>query len=107
VEAKFLVLIIGMMIVTYLPRLLPLAILTKLDIPPLLIRWLSYIPPAVLAALITPSILAEGRSLNLGFDNKFLLASLPTFLIAIKTRSLVLTVVVGMAIVMVLNIIIG
>jgi branched-subunit amino acid transport protein len=48
----YLPLIIGMMIVTYLPRLLPLVILSKRPLPPLVRRFLCYIPYAALGALI-------------------------------------------------------
>lgn len=49
--------IIGMSIVTYLPRILPLIFLQKLEINPFLQRFLKYIPYTVLGALIFPGIL--------------------------------------------------
>jgi branched-subunit amino acid transport protein len=49
---EYLPLIAGMMLVTYLPRLLPLATLSKRPLPRLLRRFLGYIPYAALGALI-------------------------------------------------------
>lgn len=49
---QYLPLILGMMLVTYLPRLLPLAALAQRPLPPRVRRFLSYIPYAALGALI-------------------------------------------------------
>jgi branched-subunit amino acid transport protein len=54
---KLLVIIIGMGIVTYLPRLLPVFILESISLPPSIRRWLNSIPYAALGALIFPGIL--------------------------------------------------
>lgn len=49
--------IIGMAIVTFLPRLLPAFIMEKLSIPDWADKWLISIPYAALGALIFPGIL--------------------------------------------------
>lgn len=49
--------ILGMMIATYLPRLIPLAILRGRNVPPKLKRFLVSIPYAALGALIIPGAL--------------------------------------------------
>lgn len=49
--------IIGMSLVTMIPRLLPSFIVDKLEFKPWLNRWLSAIPYAALGALIFPGIL--------------------------------------------------
>ncbi|SEM67338.1 AzlD domain-containing protein [Lihuaxuella thermophila] len=49
--------VVGMGIVTFLPRLFPVFILEKLSLPPLVERWLKSIPYAALGALIFPGIL--------------------------------------------------
>ena len=60
--AEVLILILGMAVVTYLPRFLPMYVLTRLEIPPLVIAWLRYVPVAVLAALVVPgSLTVNGR----------------------------------------------
>lgn len=56
---EILVLIGGMAVVTYLPRLLPLVLLQNLKLPPALVRFMKCIPYAALAALIFPGILSS------------------------------------------------
>ena len=50
-------LIVGMAVVTYIPRVLPLTILEGKELPPFLQGVLRNIPFAVLGALIFPGIL--------------------------------------------------
>ncbi|HSV97707.1 MAG TPA: AzlD domain-containing protein [Spirochaetota bacterium] len=49
-------LIVGMMLVTYIPRLLPLLAVPQRTLHPLLRRFLTYIPCTVLGALIMSGI---------------------------------------------------
>jgi branched-subunit amino acid transport protein len=89
--------ILGMALVTYLPRLLPVWLLATRKLPEVVITWLRYVPAAVLSALLLPAVLVEGSKLHLAWDNLYLLAFIPTLLVAWKTRSLFGAVVVGMA----------
>jgi branched-subunit amino acid transport protein len=50
---SYLLLIVGMMLVTYLPRLLPWVVLSERPLHPLVRRFLLYIPYTALGALIT------------------------------------------------------
>ncbi len=88
--------ILGMMLVTYLPRLLPVWLLATRKLPEVLITWLRYVPAAVLSALLLPALLVDGGKLNLAWSNLYLLAFIPTMLVAWKTRSMFGAVVVGM-----------
>lgn len=49
--------IIGMLVVTYIPRMLPMVFTKDISFPPPIERWLSFIPYAALAALILPGVL--------------------------------------------------
>jgi branched-subunit amino acid transport protein len=107
--------LLGMGIVTYLPRLLPLLILTRRGavqgddsegaLPPLIEVWLRYVPAAVLAAMLFPSLfIAEGRvhlsgDRILSPDSLYLWAAIPTVWIAWRTRSLIGSVLAGVAVV--------
>jgi len=95
--------ITGMTLVTFIPRFLPMAILSKLEIPEIVIRWLKYIPAAILASLLAPGILMDDGRLALSLHNIYLLAALPTFLVAIYKKNIFLTVVVGMIAVVILK----
>ena len=89
-------LFLGMGIVTYVPRALPLMYLAHKKLPPWLIDWLSLIPVAILSALLAPSLLANTSTRSLQLGKPELLVALPTLLFAIKTRSLGGTVLIGM-----------
>jgi branched-subunit amino acid transport protein len=91
--------IAGMAVVTYLPRLLPTLFLSGRNLRPLLIAWLRLVPPAVLAAMLAPSLLVREGQIDLGFDNLFFWAALVAFPVAWKSKSLFATVVVGMGLV--------
>ena len=90
---------IGMGLVTYLPRLLPAWLLRGRTLHPFIEAWLKYVPVAVLAALLLPSLLVSDGSLNLTWNNLYVWAAIPAGLVAWKTRSMFATVLVGMAVV--------
>ncbi len=91
--------LLGMLLVTYLPRLLPVWLLATRKLPDVVITWLRYVAPAVLAALLLPGILVDDGKLHLAWNNLYLLAFFPTLLVAWKTRSMFGAVIVGMALV--------
>jgi branched-subunit amino acid transport protein len=103
IDVNYVYLIIGMGIVTYLPRMIPAAVLSKRKIPELLIKFLSYIPAAVLSALFFPSVLMVDNKISISMSNTLLLTSLLTFPLAYKTRNMFLTVIAGMVIIVLLN----
>ena len=97
VRTDYLLLILGMGLVTYIPRWFPLFFLSKRRLPQWFIEWLDLVPVAILSALIFPDLfVTDGphRLLKL-FQAKSLVA-FPTLLFALKTRSLGGTVMVGM-----------
>lgn len=49
-------LILGMAVVTYLPRMLPMLLLNNREIPEKIVRWMSFIPVSIFAALIFSDI---------------------------------------------------
>lgn len=94
--AKYIMLIAAMGAVTYLPRFLPIAFLSRRKLPDQFVTWLDYVPAAILSALVAPSLfLAQGA---VAYNRPDLLAAIPTFIFAWKTKSLGGTVVVGMGI---------
>ncbi|MCR3921107.1 MAG: AzlD domain-containing protein [Firmicutes bacterium] len=101
--ARLLIVIFGMATVTYLPRFLPMYVLTKLEIPKIVITWLCYVPVAVLAALIVPGILTVDRQIFISPANSYLIASVLAFFVAWRSKNMMLTVTVGMAIVLCLQ----
>ena len=100
------ILIIGIAIFTYIPRSLPIIYLSKKDLPNWLTDWMKFIPSGVFAALIFPSILIQDGSLNVGFTNINLIASILVLIIAIKKKSLGLSIAVGVSAITILTFII-
>jgi len=95
-EGMVIMTIVLMALVTLGPRFLPVWLLAGRQLPQVVVTWLRYVPVAVLAALLAPELFLYEGSLNLTSSNLYLWVSLPTFLVAWKTRSLFLTVIVGM-----------
>ena len=92
----YIVLILCMGAVTYLPRMLPLVALSRRRLPSWFSEWLELIPVAILSALLAPTLLTSAAPRALCLGKPELLAAVPTLLVALKTRSLAGTVIVGM-----------
>jgi branched-subunit amino acid transport protein len=90
-------------LITFGLRLSFIALFGRLSVPSWLTRALRYVPPAVLSAIIFPDVLLPGGSLDLSPLNPRLLAALVAALVAWRTRSLALTIVVGMGILLFLQ----
>jgi branched-subunit amino acid transport protein len=95
--------IVGMGVVTYLPRLLPVWVLSQRTLPPLAVAWLRFVPVAVLAALLLPGLVMPEQRLDLSFNNLYLWAAIPAIVVAWRTRSFFGTVLVGMGLVALLR----
>jgi len=89
--------ILGMAAVTYLPRLLPTWLLSSRELPRWLALWLRHVPVAVLAAMLFPAIGVRSGALTITPGNLYLLATIPTLLVAWRTRSLFGSVITGVA----------
>ena len=97
------VILFGGMLVTYATRLSFIALLPAERMPSWFRRGLRYVPPAVLAALITPELFSPGGTLDFSLGNERLLAGTLAFLVAWRTRSTWLTIAAGMLALWVLN----
>ncbi len=91
--------ILGMALATYLPRLIPALFFASRPMPEPLRRFLAVVPPAVLGALLVQSVLLERGALRLGPDNLFAWAALLTGLVAWRTRGFFGPVLAGIGLV--------
>lgn len=102
-----LTIIIGMAVITAIPRVFPLIFLSSHAIPTPVMRVLEMIPPAVLSALLAQEIVlkkTDGQAaLFLSLGNTFLLALIPTVVIGVLFKNFFITVIVGMVSVAVLR----
>lgn len=95
-QTEYLLLVVGMGLVTYFPRWFPILFLSRRELPQWFTEWLDLIPVAILSALVLPELLTGSAPRHLDFFRPQLWVALPTFLFAMKTRSLGGTVIVGM-----------
>ncbi|MDF1536682.1 MAG: AzlD domain-containing protein [bacterium] len=92
---RLILIFLGMWSVTYFPRLAPLFALSQVRLPAGLLTWLSYLPAAILSALILPGAIMRNGSVDPGLTNPAVWALAASFLVAVKTRNLILTMVAG------------
>jgi branched-subunit amino acid transport protein len=97
VRPEILALILACALVTAIPRVLPLLALARLQLPGWLLEWLGYVPIAVLAALLAIEVLLPGGKPDFSLANPALLALVPAFAVAARSRSLIGTVIAGVA----------
>jgi branched-subunit amino acid transport protein len=90
IRPEFLALILACAAVTAVPRVLPLLVLTRLRLPQWLLDWLSYVPVAVLACLLALEVASAGTT--------GLIAAVVALAVAAATRSLLGTVLAGVAV---------
>ncbi|PRY83464.1 AzlD domain-containing protein [Alkalibacterium olivapovliticus] len=86
----------GMAVVTFIPRFFPLLLLSKKEISPSLSRWMSFIPVSIFAALVASDIFFWEGTFNINpVLNIKLVPSVLVVLIALKTKSLLWSMVLG------------
>lgn len=90
--------ILGMGLVTFLARLLPILLGGRIKPPRWTLQAMRYIPSTVLTALIIPDLLLPGGALNLTLGNARLVAGIVATAVAWRSRNVLLTVVAGMGV---------
>lgn len=95
VKTNILLIILAAALVTWLPRVLPFVLTQHKSLPPKLVKLLSFLPITIIFALTLSSIMDE----KVGSLPSFLLveslAILPTFFVVLKTKNILLAVLVG------------
>ncbi|HLD93265.1 MAG TPA: AzlD domain-containing protein [Anaerolineales bacterium] len=91
-------LVAGMALATMATRIPVLWWLSLHLLSPGIARALKYVPLAVLSAIIAPIVLLSDGKLAFQVDNAPLIASLVAIFISWRTRSLLLTILLGMAV---------
>lgn len=90
--------IFGMMIVTFGVRYPILALVGKVDLPKPVFRALQYVPVAMLTAISVPAVLFPEDDLFISFDNAYIIGALVAVGVAWRTKNLLYTIVIGMAV---------
>ena len=91
-------------VVTWITRIIPFILITKIKLSEGVIKWLSFIPITLFTALIIDGLIEQqdgvvGYSINV----PFLITMLPTIVIAVISRSLTITILSGIVIMAVLR----
>ena len=81
---------------TFATRLSFIALLGRVETPPLLARALRYVAPAVLSAIVFLALLVREGRVQLALGNARLLAGLLAAGVAWRTRSVLATIAAGM-----------
>lgn len=91
---SILLLILGCTFVTVIPRILPFLVVRNLQLPAPVLKWLSFIPICILTALAVESVIDKSSD-SIGVNWLTLIAIVPTLLLALRTKSLAITVIFG------------
>lgn len=86
--------IIGMYIVTYLPRVLPMLIFSKKEMPDLK-KIMKFIPVAILTSLTAKDVFFNGDSLYLSIANPKIISFMIVLLVAYKFKSIGISIITG------------
>ena len=98
----WLVMLIGGLI-TFGLRFSLIYLFGRFEVPETMRRALHYVPPAVLSAIIVPELLIRDGALNISFENIRLLAGVVAIVTAWVSRNTLLTILVGMAALLILG----
>jgi branched-subunit amino acid transport protein len=89
--------IIGMMMVTFGVRYPVLFLSGRISMPPAIEHALSFVPVAVLTAISVPIMFKPAGTWDLTLGNEYLIAGVASIVIAALSRKLLLTIGLGMA----------
>lgn len=90
------ILILGMLVITFSIRFIMFALAGKMNFPSWLASSLKFVPPAVLTAIIIPSVIMPHGVIDISLSNSYLIASIFAFIVAVLTKSLLKTIGLGM-----------
>jgi branched-subunit amino acid transport protein len=83
---------------TFLPRFLPLTLWRSREQPEGMRILLGYVPPAILAAIFVPGIVAPDGFINRDVLSPYLIGGIATFVLMRVTKKLLLSLTIGIAV---------
>ena len=102
-----LLLVAGMAAVTFGVRYPVLVLVGRIPLPASVFRALRYVPPAVLTAIIVPAVLMPEGTVDVSPTNAYLVAGIASALVAWRSKSLLLTIIVGMVVMLLWPVVVG
>ncbi len=94
-------------LVTFATRLSFIFLLDRIKVPDWFRHGLRFVPVAVLSAIILPELTNPNGTLFLSLRNPQLLAGAVAILVAWRTKNVILTIVAGMAALLIFQAILG
>ncbi len=88
--------IIGMAFLNFLIRFVPIAAISRVELPAPVLRWLQFIPVSVMGALVANTVVRPTGQFVAPWSNPWLLACAVTALAYRITRSFLGATVIGM-----------
>ncbi|MFM0791465.1 AzlD domain-containing protein [Streptococcus suis] len=95
IKTSVLLIILASALVTWVPRVLPFVLTQNKSLPPKLVKFLSFLPITIIFALTLSSIMDEEVGTLPSLLPVESLALIPTFLVVLRTKNILLAVVVG------------
>ncbi|HFU4466522.1 TPA: AzlD domain-containing protein [Streptococcus suis] len=95
IKTSILLIILAAALVTWVPRVLPFILTQNKSLPPKLVKFLSFLPITIIFALTLSSIMDEEVGTLPSLLPVESLALIPTFLVVLRTKNILLAVVVG------------
>ncbi|MCQ8260776.1 AzlD domain-containing protein [Streptococcus suis] len=95
IKTSILLIILAAALVTWLPRVLPFILTQNKSLPPKLVKFLSFLPITIIFALTLSSIMDEKVGSLPSLLPVESLALIPTFLVVLRTKNILLAVVIG------------
>jgi branched-subunit amino acid transport protein len=77
----------GMALTNIVLRAVPIQVMSRMDLPESVRRWLGYIPVSVMAAIVAVQVLRPEGHLDISLTNHYLIAAVPTALVYRFTRN--------------------
>lgn len=87
--------IAGMAVLNFAVRFPPIAAISRMELPPPVMRWLSFIPISVMGALVALEVFRPGGIFLTPWTSPYAWATIPSALTYWKTRSFLGATLVG------------
>ncbi len=96
-QAAIWAVIVGMALLNFVIRFVPIAVVSRMQLPAPVMRWLSFVPVSVMGALVATEVLRPGGTWGNPLSEPSLYAAIITGLVFRSTRSFLGATVAGMA----------
>ncbi|MFC6275702.1 AzlD domain-containing protein [Levilactobacillus tangyuanensis] len=94
--------------VAFIPRFFPLMLFTKREIPEWFNEWMKFVPVALFTALVVKDIFIDSESYQFIFSKySEMIAAVIVVVVAYRTRSMAISVIIGLISVFLLSMVIA